>query len=133
MWRRRDYTYGSADSHSDLDHPVSYEPELFVYRGNATTIRYSQRPKRRDDERCEHLVGYIRCFCGKGVCYRVGHLGSRWHGHNHCDFWIGECNCIGDGFRNTSDSMLIDKIDLCGTNRDRERPLLSRIQYALAD
>ena len=73
MWRRRELTYDSADSANsrrDLNHAFSNEPEFFVYRGNTTTLRYSQRPKRCDDEQCKRDVDYIRRRSRNGILYR---------------------------------------------------------------
>jgi hypothetical protein len=111
VWRRRELSYdptSSTASRRDFDHVVCYEPEFFIYRGNTTTLRYGKRPKRCDDERCERVVGYLCCISRHGLINWLGHLGSRRYGHNHCGFWIGDGDCIGNSYRNTSGSMLID-------------------------
>jgi len=96
VWRRGGLAYDptnsahSTDSRRDIDHAFSDEFELFIYRGNTTTIRYGQRPKRRNDERCECDVEFIQCVDSNCVLFRPGDFGSRGLNHHHGNLRFGQ-------------------------------------------
>ena len=96
LWGRRwrgIYTHKPSDysnTSSDIDHAFGYALALLVNRGDAAAHRYGQRPERRDDERCQRVVGHVRCVRRDGLVFRYSHFGRRRFCDDHGNVWFSQ-------------------------------------------
>ena len=87
----------SANTGRYLGYGVTDELEFYLDRDNAAAFGYGQRSERRDDERCQRLVGHVRFVCCYGLVVWFGDLSRRGNSHNHSDVRLSErysfCDC----------------------------------------